>query len=244
MMKLNLKTYIVLGVVFFLSMISSFVSPTTEFFKGLIATPGAVALLGVLYQLIRDSAEFERKQFLQKDQQLFNLGATSHMSHIAFDKHVEFCEKYMFEVHQTVDTLFSEGPTERAIEHSKTLFELNKKYAAWIPKTIALELQTFEKALNKMAREEHLIKVLNNSSSQTEERKAKRNEAIEKSYQIFEELMNLEKINEDDGDKSTAIAIENIKEKIRSILGINELTEIRQFIIKKSVAFMKKYSSD
>lgn len=238
-MKLSFQIYIILGFVFILSFLSAWLLPTSEFFKGLFATPGIIALVGVVFQLIRDSAQFEKNKFLQKDQQIFNLGATSHIAKVAFDKHVEFCEKYMANVHVAVETLFSEGSTENAIKHSKSLFNLNKEYAAWVPNKISLNLQPFEKALRKMGALEHLADALAGK-----ENAEKRSEAIKESYKLFEDLMGSQDIDSKDPENLSDIAVENIKEKIRSILGINELTEIRRFIIDRSVEFMEKYPNN
>lgn len=145
-MKLSIKSYVVLALVFVSSALAALVLPVGDAFKGIIATPGVVALLGVIYQLIRDNAQFERNLFLQQDQQIFNLGMTSHMANVVFDKHVEFCEKYMMEVHETIGTLFREGPSETAMQHANNLFKIDREYSAWIPKQIALQLELFESA--------------------------------------------------------------------------------------------------
>ena len=232
-MKLTFKPYIILGTVFIISFLTAWLLPVQEIFKGIFAVPGSLALLGVIYQLIRDSAQFERSMFMQKDQQIFNLGATSHMATVAFDKHVEFCEKYMAEVHETVDTLFKEGPSKTALNHSAALFTIGREYSAWIPKKIALQLEPFENAIHRIGTTSGLVEDLPNSSKD-------KPKAISESYAELKKVLELDDIETGDPDKKNLIAKENIKEKIRSILGINELTEIRLFIIKKSIDFINK----
>lgn len=48
-MKHGTKTYIALSVVATLSIISAWIVPTTELFKGIIATPVVGALIAALY---------------------------------------------------------------------------------------------------------------------------------------------------------------------------------------------------
>lgn len=229
-----IHVYLGLLLVFGLAVLAAWQIPASDWVKGMIATPGVGALFGVLMQIARDSAQFERQKYLQSDQQIFSLGANSHMANAAFDKHVEFCEAYMSEVHETVGTLFREGPTEKATECAQRLFALKREYAAWIPKAVALKLEPFEDALNKIGVDTHLVRVLGADDRDV------RSQAIDRSYALFMNLMNLGKLKVTDPDHKEELAVENVKEEVRAILGINELTEIRNFIIQRSVAYARK----
>ena len=227
-MKLSIKSYIILGIVFTASLLASWLLPVEKLIKNFLAIPGGIAMLVAIYQFIRDLAQFERSMLMQKDQQIFNLGATSHMAKVAFDKHVEFCEKYMAEVHETADTLFKEGPSKTAIKHYYSLFRINRKYSAWIPKKIAVQLEPFQNAVHKIGIKSGLAEDTGD------------HEAIHERYDLLKKVLGPDDIQVDDLQKKNIIAKENVKEKIRSILGINELTEIRLFIIKKSLDFITK----
>lgn len=233
MFKKQAGSYIALSVVFAVSMGAAWLMPTVDLLKGAIATPGIAALFGVLFQIARDQATFEKDRSLQKDQQIFSLGAASHMAAVAFDKHVQFCEVYMSEAHEAVGTLFREGPTPKAMEHAARLFEAKRQFAAWIPKVIGLKLEPFENALQKIGAQSHLVKQLQTNQAEA------RSKAIDESYALFMNVMDLGKLNETDPDHKKEIAIENVKEEVRSVLGVNELTEIRGFIIRKSVEFVR-----
>ncbi|MEO6145710.1 MAG: hypothetical protein ABIT70_01410 [Sulfuriferula sp.] len=226
--------YIALSVVFGALMISILLIPAAEWVKGMMAVPGVGSLLGALLQISRDSAEFERQKYLQMDQQIFSLGASSHMSTVAFDKHVAFCESYMAEVHETVGTLFREGPTEEAMACAQRLFALKREYAAWIPKSISLKLDPFEDALHKIGVKTHLVAALGSDQHEA------RSKAIDESYALFVNVLSLEKMKATDPNHKKEIAIENVKEEVRGILGINELFEIRNFIIQRSAQFARK----
>ena len=85
-----MKKYIFLILFTVITFFLAYALPTTELLKGIYATPSLLGLFGILYQLVRDQAQHEKKEILQKQQQLFNLGATSHMANVVFDKHVEW----------------------------------------------------------------------------------------------------------------------------------------------------------
>ena len=230
-MKQSYKTYAGLVIVFSLSFALAVFLPIDKIFKGIASTPAIVALIGVIYQIFRDQSAFEKEKYLQRKQQIFNLGATSHMANIAFDKHAEFCERYMSEIHVTVSTLFVNGPTEKVMEHVAKLVNIQKEYSAWVPKDIAIKLDPFERALNEIAANSHLVEVLRG-----EDQKG-RNNAVHKMYDIFKQVLNVEhkEITEENKD----IAVEEVKQKIRSILGIDELTEMRKMLIQEAISFLK-----
>lgn len=230
---MKLRVYSILASVFLASVVVAALLPAAEWVKAIVVAPGVGALFGALLQIFRDVVQFERQHYLQADQQVFALGASSHMSTVAFDKHVEFCEKYMREVHETVGTLFREGPTTKALDCAHRLFELKREYAAWLPKSLALKLEPFENALNRLGAHYHLVKELGSDDRET------RANAIKDSYSLFRQLLDLEAVGGSDPDQTKDIAAENVKEEVRSILGINQLIEIRTFIIQRSAEFAR-----
>jgi hypothetical protein len=230
----NWPIYLSLTVVFVSSIAAASLAPVTEFISGMIVLPGIGALIGALFQIARDSAAFEKQKHLQTDQQVFSLGASSHMSTVAFDKHVAFCEAYLSEVHETIGVLFREGPTEKAMECAHKLFALKREYAAWVPKSVALKLEPFENAINGIGVKTHLVNALRGTRDDA------RSKAIDESYDVFANVMGMEKLNEDAPDHKKELAVENVKESVREVLGINELFEIRSFIIKRSAEFARR----
>lgn len=232
----NWPIYLGLAIVFAASIGAASLVPVTEFISGMIALPGIGALVGALFQIARDSAAFEKQKHLQADQQVFSLGASSHMSKVAFDKHVSFCEAYMSEVHETIGILFRQGPTEKAMECAHKLFALKREYAAWIPKSVALELEPFENAINEIGVKTHLVNALRGESGES------RSKALDESYNVFANVMGLKKLKEDAPEHKEELAVENVMERVRGVLGINELVEIRNFIIKRSAQFAREFT--
>jgi hypothetical protein len=226
-MKQGNTRYIVLAIIFILSFVMVLSIPS-DFWKGIAATPAIGALIAGLFQYFRDQAAFEKQIELQRKQHIFNLGAASYMANTAFDKHVEFCEKYMAEVHETIDTLFMRGPTRTAIEHFNSLSKIHREYSAWIPKKIASQLKPFENAIHKIGTTSGLAEDTGDP------------EAISQKYDLLKKVLGLDDIQVEVSENTNIIAQENVKEKVRSILGINELTEIRLLIIKKSLDFITK----
>lgn len=187
-----------------------------------MATPGGLALIGTLYQILRDQSAHERKIELQRRQEIFNLGATSHMANVVFDKHVEFCEKYMSEVHDTVLTLYREGPTEIALSHANNFHKLRQKYAAWLTEEINDNLFPFEQALRSLGADQGLINHTNDQGL--------RSKHIEKVYADFKKILTIEEGQEPDPE----IATEVVKKKVRKILDIEDLVQLRKRLIKEA----------
>jgi hypothetical protein len=227
-MNSPLRAYVALLFVFLLSAALATILPTNELLTEIAALPAVCSLLAAVYQITRDRAAFDRQQFLQKEQNAFSLGATSHMANVAFDKHVAFCESYVQEVHATVNTLFREGPTAEAMKHVISFADLRRQYAAWLPADIARQLQPFEKTVTEIGTLSTLVKALEGSDD------PKRSEAIEQMYDAFREVMDIPR--DSLAARKPEVAAEAVKEKIRQILGIEQLTQLRRRLISQALA--------
>ena len=222
-----MKTYILLICVIILSFGAAFTLPAKDILQGIYASPGILALFGVLYQILRDQSAHERKLELQKQQQIFNLGATSHMANVAFDKHVEFCGKYMIEVHDTVTTLYREGPTEQALGHAGKFHLLRQEYAAWLTDEINENLFPFEQALRSLGANEGFI----NNTRGNERYSEQRSERINEVFADFRRILTIEEGKEPDPE----IATEAVKKKVRKILDIEDLVQLRKRLIEEAI---------
>lgn len=231
-MKHGTKTYIALAIVGILAVISAWIVPTTELLKGIIATPAVVALIAALYQLLRDQAAFEKKKYFDMRKRVFEIGATSHMANTAFDKHVEFCEEYMKEVHDTVSTLFREGPSKEALNHANNSYKLRQKHAAWLTEEINSNLEPYEQVVREIGAWSGFVEKTTNSTKYAE----KRSQKIDEIYKRFNDVLGLEL-----GEKvEETYAIESVKKKVREILGIEELTKIRKHLIREAVGALEE----
>lgn len=232
-MKHGIKTYIALAVIGLLAIVSSWAVPTTEVLKGIIATPVVGVLIAALYQLLRDQAAFEKKKYFDIRKRVFDIGATSHMANKAFDKHVEFCEKYMKEVHDTVTTLFREGPSKEALNHANNSLRLRQKHAAWLTEEINTNLEPYEQVVREIGAWSGFVESTTNAPQYAEQRSRK----IDEIYRKFNDVLGLEGGS---GQVEETYAIESVKKKVREILGIEELTKIRKFLISEAVSALEE----
>ncbi|MEH6470327.1 MAG: hypothetical protein V7752_03680 [Halopseudomonas sp.] len=228
-MKHNTMSYIILLSVFILSFFAVVFFPVSEIYKGAMATPGAFALIGALFQLTRDHATHEKQLEIQRKQQFFTLGSASHMASIAFDKHAEFCEKYMDEVIECTNTLFKEGPTDMALNHARELNFLRDDYATWLTNEINSDLAVFEQALRNLGASTHFVKTVKSDKRYAKQRSNK----IDESFKLFLEIMNMQ----EDKAFNKDYAADAIKSKVRNILGIEELTHLRSHIVRQAIEF-------
>ncbi|WP_284246535.1 hypothetical protein [Thalassotalea insulae] len=225
---MKFKTISILVGVSLAAFLAAFFLPTTEVMKGIIASPGILGLLGVLYQLMRDEAAYERNLKIQSQQQIFGLGATSHMANKVFDKHVEFCEKYLAEVYEISNKLFREGPIKEAVHFANGLYSLKLEYAAWITDDISDLLFPFEQALRELGASKGFI----DSTISDERYDQERQKRISQVHEDYLKILNLSKDKKPHPD----MAVESIVRKARSILDLDELVWLRKQIIVQAKA--------
>lgn len=227
-MKHNKITYIILALVFIASLFIAIALPLDAVFKGVFASPALLALISALFQIARDQAVFEKQLEIQALQQKFSLGATSHMANKAFDKHIEFCEEYMSELQSTFYNLFSKGDTAEAIEYANKLFGIREKYAIWLTTDINERLESYEKLIRELGANARFIETTRESPAHSEQRSL----FIDNNFELFGQLLGTSS-----GEKEINYdrAIEGAKIKVKAILGIAELTQLRSELIQNAI---------
>lgn len=230
-MKLNSKAYIVFAVVFLLSIVTFFSLPNVdEAVRVIMAIPGASALVAALFQLMRDEAAYEKQLAAQRREFQFALGAASHMANTAFDKHVEFCEKYMSELHEAVRTMYREGDTKKTLTHATNLYGIRRRYATWLTDRINTDLEEFESALRQLGAGAGFIESTRGVEGYAKQRAIR----IERNFELFSRILGL-KTSKGIQEKSMVEALES---KVRAILGVEELTRLRDHLIKQASQVM------
>lgn len=204
----------------------TFLAPTNDIYRGIALLPGIAGLFAALFQLVRDHAAHQRNLEIQQEQQIFNLGATSHMANSVFDKHVEFCEKFLAEVHKTVVTLTREGPTREALKHAGNLYLLRVEYTAWITPEMDEKLMPFEKAVRDIGAKSGLVGALSGAESRDDTRA----KALEEMFDVFRNLLGIGEVNIKD-ENATVIAVKN---RVREILQVSQLVLIREYLINRA----------
>lgn len=225
-------TYVGLAAIFGLSSVVYVLLPSADFLKSLSAIPLVGSLVGALWQVLRDQAAHERQLLLQDSQNRFSIGATSHMAAVAFDKHVQFCEEYVAEVHKTLHTLFREGPTEQVFPHTAALYTIQQKYSVWLTQKIEFNLEQFEGALRKIGANDIYLKTAGGAED--------RQQRIAEMYKTFADVMGKERMGAKwKGEKlSEELAVSMVIRRLRAILGTEELTQMRSAFVTKALAGM------
>lgn len=216
------KTYFGIVTVFVLSLGLFHWLPDGGLIQNVAAIPVVGSLLGALFQILRDQAAHDRKLAIVNVQNGFTLGATSHMANVAFDKHVLFSEEYVAEVHKAVSTLFREGPTPEVLTHTAALYTLQQKYAVWLTPKIEEDLECFDSALRRIGANAGYV----NSATGAEDRPQR----IASMFKTFADVMGTKFMgaSEWEGESlSEELAVSMVIRKLRAILGIEELTQMR-----------------
>ncbi|MDA2924639.1 hypothetical protein MYX65_08295, partial [Acidobacteria bacterium AH-259-L09] len=223
------NTYVTLGVVFVASLAAAALLPFGDTIRALSGIPAIGALFFALFQILRDQTAYEKSLALQEAQNAFSIGATSHMANVAFDRHVAFCEKYVEEMFRTLSTLFSEGPTEKALRHSDSLYRIQQKYAIWLTPDLEADLDRFESALRQIGASAHVAQYFPGDKGHIER--------VKKMYSVFAEVVGLE---EWEGEAVTEErAVKTLIGKLRNVLGIEELTFLREAFVTQSLQSLR-----
>ena len=188
-------------------------------------TVGVAALLGALFQLVRDSTKHERELFLKRDEQHFMLGVTSHMADVVFDKHVAFCEAYINKLLDTVTELIEKGPTEHTMQLSKDLRTIRLDYMTWITPDVRHRLEHFESELARLGGE--ALRWSKNPPTDHTQYKERHDAVSERFQRLLPDLFG------QDVDKRGISAAATI-EYVRDILGIQQLVEMRSELVRRA----------
>ena len=203
--------------------------PTEPFLKGMVATPGVVSLLGVAFLIIRDHNDYLRKLDFQNKKNDFDLAVASHMANQVFDKHSVFCDEYLSEMNKGIRELVARGPHKETIKITIALSNIRQKHTAWLTKEIDSQLSQVEYALQLISADEHYLDHLPVGD--------KRKEVVESAYKKFKTLLSIKE--PEDTSKTThekEVAFADILDFLRSLLGVNELTALRQQVVKSAVS--------
>ena len=223
-MKLSWKVYLILFGVFSLSLFCSYLLPIPNLIKVIYSSPAVIALLGILYRLFLDEIQYQKQLAMQKDQQSFEIGTTSHMADILFDKHVNFCEEYISHFQNVLAVLFREGPSEIALTLASELVQIRLKHATWLTEEIDLKLESFEKTLRKIGASAHFYSVDPGGANSAG--------AVDLMFDEFKNIFDLANNREEIKDKK--VAEYEIVKHLLQILRVEELSSLR----KKHFAFV------
>jgi hypothetical protein len=223
--------YIVLAIVFVISLGTAVLLPTADILRWVSGTPAIVALIGVVLQIFRDHAQHERALAIQRDQQHFVLGVTSHMANVAFDRHVDFCEKYITKMQETLSILFTEGPSRKCLEMSSELGGIRLAFRPWLTHDIQSKILPFEQALTDIATKNIELERLPVGMERTQ--------VVEEMFNTFIDVLGLVR-QADRGKTDEAVVAGRIMDHLQDILGVKHLVRLRISLVDEAVRTLEK----
>lgn len=225
-MKFSWPFYVAVSLIGILSFFAGKWLPT-EFLQNLSGVPMVGALAAALFQLIRDQLKYEDDVRLQSNQQHFDVGITSHMANIAFDRHVEFCEEYIKALQDGMTEMWGNGPSPQCLTFQNQLANIRLSYRTWIVFDDESPVMKFEQALRNVGG----IAVLHKEMESGEGRTKKINEM----YDIFGQITEMPRQASD-----TTIAAGRIIDYLQDSLGAKELGQLRSVLIKDAIRNLKQ----
>lgn len=207
--------------------------PHGELVQAIAAIPLVGSLVAAIFEVVRDQAKRQHEVGLADSQHRFALAAGSHMASAAFDHHVAFCEEYVAEALAALRTLFREGPTREALQHSDRIHAIKQKHVLWITRELESRLEPFEKALRKIGANDLIAAQFPHSGGHQ-----KRTTAM---FRQFAEVLGTEHMGKEwEGEEITdTAAIGRVVSHLRDMLGVEELTKLRNAIIQQALAAAK-----
>lgn len=201
-----------------LSFVAPRIWPVEGVFNDLAKIAWVGPMLGLIIVILRDNFAHERALALQSRQHHFELGAASHMAAAVFDKHMNFCEEYLQALFDSLSSINCAGPDKRMDEVAKKLWEVRRKHLAWITEELDQKLIIVEEVLRSMAIDSRRIDAFPPGDERTK--------IFEKMYRDFNIFLGAAKSTNNEA------ALSSILERFRQLLGIQELVNIRNKIIK------------
>lgn len=219
------------GIVIFLALTGH------DVIAGLVAAPGITALSNAVFQLMKDAANYERQKETQHREFQFTLGATTHMANVIFDKHAEFCTKYMQTVNEIVRTLFQTGQgSQENIYQAGTLYTIRQEYVMWLTNQIDTDLKLFEDTLRKLGAQAEFIKTTAKNPAYAEQQLI----FIKENSELFMRILGLNLSVDGTPEESMSAAL---NARLRTVLGVQDLTKIREHLIKQASSAIQPSTS-
>jgi hypothetical protein len=188
------------------------------------SVPFLLGATGAIYSVSRDEAERTFKLDLQRAEHTFTVAATSHMAIVLFDKHVDFCEKYIAKFNQLVDAMIADGYSVKGLPFILEMRGVRREYLLWLDESMTSKLERFESAVVGMT-------VSNNTHHEilrTRELEEGEEAFLDHAFNTLVKLLGLSDELEPDKESSYHKVISHLQ----GILMVSELTELRRRLVK------------
>lgn len=200
------------------------ISSSPPFVQALIAIPGSAGLILALWSALKSEVPQEIAPSRSPEPSSAPSIISSHMIDTAFDKHVEFCERYMAKANEGLAALFREGPTEKSLALAAELFQLRRTYILWEVEETGAFLDKFERALRKIGADRYYLKSI--------EASPERSVLVTKLFETFQTIIQLEPFP---GSPTAETAINLLISQLRDHMGINEVVQLQRLCLAQSI---------
>ncbi len=174
----------------------------------------------------------EMQSKLQHEQQVFNLGAMSHMAGTVFDKHVQFSELYIEKVMETFYYLRTNRDSEKALGFAGDLTKLRFKFSAWLTSDIDGQLIKFEDKLRTLGANSEYINFPKGQGTNQEHRDQAARELLE--------ILSAFTSWKEPSISHPEVQLSYIQNSLRDVLGVNKLVNIRDMIVENANKQLKR----
>lgn len=213
-MNLTLIVLCVIACAFVAISVFGIISPQTQ---NALALPASAAFAIAFWELFKQALQAREAAAQAQEQNAFNLSLTTHMADVAFDRHVSFCEAYAAALVDGLHMLYEKGASEHALGIAANLRGIRLRHILWEPQETGEMLAKFEQALRSMGADEYYLKHVPVGEE--------RNKLVHKIHEDFRKIMPLKDLPE---SPSSDVAITFVLEGLRHLLGIRQLTGLRQ----------------
>lgn len=194
--------------------------PVTGVLQGMVALGWPASMVGLVIVIVRDNLAHARAAELQERQHLFEMGAASHMAAMIFDKHIAFCEEYLNALFDSLEAIKCAGPDKRMADVATKLWQVRRKYLAWLDEDLDRELIAIENAVRSMA-------IGSTQMEQTLRADEERMKIFKGIYETFHAFIGMREARDQEG------SIASILEQFRALLGVRALINVRNLIVRK-----------
>lgn len=222
-MKADIKFYTFTGIVFVAAILANLLLTIPESIRTFINLPGILAFLAIINEAWRDKRAYDRQLDILSRTQDNTLAITSHMAIVVFDRQVNFCEVYFEKAYEILLELFASGPTKTALSYATELSRIRMRYSPWISPQIEKGLLPFENAIREIGINAQIIE-MNLPKPQSEI-------FIKKMYDTFSNVIGISEPQEGNSPEEATLSI--IKH-LRKVLGIENLTNLRDQVIQSA----------
>lgn len=178
---------------------------------------------GICFEYAVHDAIATQNRLIWPLQQLFNLGVTSHMANVAFDRHVAFSEQYISRMQKGLTELFQTGPRGESLKICSDLIDIRLSFRAWITEDLETKVMPFEDALRQIGAKNIVLEGLAPGTERTR--------VVNEMYEIFSDVTGLKR----EGQVDERLAPRRIISHLQDLLEVQQLSRLRRAVVQAAI---------